>query len=83
MRSLNELTPAALRAAMTGGPVEWGQRGSVLEHILYAEPQTARRGHYLKCRCGCGGRARFRGMANGVCLAEGCELSIRRWAAKK
>lgn len=80
--NLNGLSPAALKAAMQEGAVEWGQRASANEHVRYAEPQTARNGHYLKCHCGCGQRSKWRGMANGICLYEGCELSVRRWAAE-
>ncbi len=75
---LNELSPAALKAAMEGGMEEWGQHGSIFQHRLYVEPQDARGGHYRKCRCGCGTKAKFRLMANGVCMSEGCELSLRR-----
>lgn len=75
---LNKLSPAALKAAMTGGTAEWGQRASIFEHVLYVEPQDARGGHYCKCHCGCGKKAKFRLMANGICMGEGCELSIRR-----
>jgi hypothetical protein len=80
MADLSKLTPAALQAAMRGGTDGWGQRGSMVDHVLYVEPQDARRGHYRKCRCGCGRRAKFRLMANGVCMMEGCELSMRRRA---
>lgn len=80
MSNLNSLSPAALAAAMRGGTAEWGQRGSVFDHIVYVEPQNARGRYFLKCRCGCGAKARYRAMANGICMAEGCELSLRRWA---
>jgi len=73
---LNKLSPSALEAAMRGGTELWGQRGSLVEHILYVEPQNARGGHYLKCRCGCEKKAKFRLMANGVCMSEGCEFSM-------
>ncbi len=76
--SLSGLSPQAFKAALRTGTKGWGQRGSLFDHALYVEPQGARRGHYLKCRCGCGGKARFRLMANGVCMSEGCELSLRR-----
>ena len=32
-----------------------------------------------RCPCGCGQRASHLGMANGIALAYGCELFIRRW----
>ena len=78
-KELNKLSPAALSAAMRGGTDEWGQCGSIFDHIVYVEPQTARGGHYLKCRCGCGKKAKYRAMANGLCMSEGCELSMRRF----
>lgn len=79
MADLNKLSKPALAAAMKGGTDEWGERASIFEHVGYVEPQTARRGHYLKCRCGCEGRAKHRAMFNGICMAEGCELSMRRF----
>lgn len=77
--SLNDLSPAALAAAMRGGTAEWGQRASINEHVGYVEPQDARGGHYLKCRCGCGDRAKFRAMFNGICMYEACELACHRF----
>ncbi len=76
--SLNDLSLAALKAAMEGGTEAWGQHGSIFQHRLYVEPQEARGSHYRKCQCGCGLKAKFRLMANGVCMSEGCELSLRR-----
>ena len=80
MVDLGKLTPQALKAAMTGGTEEWGMRGSRADHVMYVEPQTARGRNYRKCYCGCGGKAKFRLMANGICMGEGCELSLRREA---
>lgn len=80
MPDLTKLSPAALSSAMRSGTDGWGQWGSIEHHGLYVEPQDGRGSHYLKCRCGCGGRARYRAMANGICMAEGCELSMRRLA---
>lgn len=80
MTDLSKLSPQALSAAMRGGTAEWGQRASINEHVGYVEPQDARRGHYLKCHCGCGGKAKFRSMFNGICMYEGCELSAHRFA---
>lgn len=80
MVDLNKLSKPALAAAMKGGTAEWGQMASAVDHVRYAEPQTARGPHYRKCHCGCGKKAKWRGMANGICLTEGCELSVRRWA---
>jgi hypothetical protein len=83
MADLNKLSPAALSAALRGGTAEWGQRASIHEHVGYVEPQDGRRGHYRKCRCGCGKRAKFRTMFNGICMYEGCELSAHRFAKTK
>jgi hypothetical protein len=74
---LNNLSAAALSAAMRGGTGEWGQSAAAIEHVRYAEPVTGR--GRRKCHCGCGRSASHRGMANGICLTTGCELSIRRW----
>ena len=76
---LNDLSPVALKAAIKTGIEAWGQEASIRTHAGYVEPQDARRGHYLKCRCGCNGRAKFRAMFNGICMAEGCEISLHRW----
>jgi len=59
------------------GTEEWGVRGSATEHHRYAEQIDPRSPH--RCGCGCKRRASHRGMANGICLATGCELWIRRW----
>jgi hypothetical protein len=80
MSELNKLSRAGLEAAMRGGTKEWGERASIIEHIMYVEPQTARGRHYLKCRCGCKKNATHRAMANGICMSEGCEFSMQRWA---
>lgn len=79
MGDINKLSPDALKAAMQGGTEAWGQWGSSRDHVLYIEPigKTRRR---RKCHCGCNKRCTHRGMANGVCLTSGCELSTRRWA---
>ena len=78
MVNLNKISKAARSAAMRGGTSGWGQYGSDAEHIRYMEslPAKSRR----RCYCGCHKRATHRGMANGVALSIGCELSIRRWA---
>lgn len=59
------------------GDHEWKRRGSALEHHLYSEPVNSR--SRRRCHCGCKRRASHRGMANGICLAMGCELSVARW----
>ena len=75
---LSKLSPAALAAAMRGGTDGWGQRGSAIEHVRYAEPA-----HPLmrrrKCHCGCGKRVTHTGMANGVALFSG-DLALRAYA---
>lgn len=76
---LNKLSASALSAAMRGGTAEWGQRASIMEHVGYVEPQTARGRHYRKCGCGCGRKAKYRAMFNGICMSEGCELSMHRF----
>jgi hypothetical protein len=77
MVNLNELTPAALSAAMRGGTSGWGQVASAAEHVRYSQPAqpTSRR----KCHCGCNRRATHMGMANGMALTSGCQLAIQRW----
>lgn len=42
--------------------------------MKHVGPRSRRR-----CHCGCEGRATHHGLANGVALALGCELFIRRW----
>lgn len=76
--NLNNLKPAELRAAIRGGVEAWGEMGSASEHVRYklALPKIkARRG----CSCGCDGKSTHVGVANGVGLTRGCELSIQRW----
>lgn len=75
---LDKLSPAALKAAMTGGTAEWGQRASAIEHVRYIQAIVGRRGR-RKCYCGCNRRATHLGMANGIALAHGCEMAMRRW----
>ena len=77
MTDLNNLSPTALSAAMRGGTTAWGQYGSSIDHVRYAElaPSKSRR----RCHCGCKRRATHSGMANGVALTMGCELLMARW----
>ncbi len=74
---LNTLSKSALQAAMRGGVEGWGQDGDEDSHVRYAEllPTRSRK----RCRCGCARRATHFGMANGVALRSGCQLSIMRW----
>ncbi|PHV19214.1 hypothetical protein CSQ92_27965 [Janthinobacterium sp. BJB446] len=55
----------------------WGVHGSADQHIRYSVRRSlhSRR----RCHCGCGPRATHAGVVNGVCLAIGCALHVRRW----
>jgi hypothetical protein len=75
---LNKLSKAALSAAMKGGTEGWGQYADASSHVRYCEPDKVR-GRKRRCSCGCGGPATHVGIANGLALAGGCELSMRRW----
>lgn len=76
---LIELHPNALAAAMRGGTDGWGQRGSASDHVRYSLPIDKSDRRRRKCNCGCGKRSTHRGLANGVCLTEGCQMHIARW----
>lgn len=79
MPDLNKMPPAELAAAMRGGTEGWGEVGSAQRNIRYAVQKPARRGRRRKCHCGCDGPATHAGMANGLCLMSGCELTVHRW----
>lgn len=79
MVDLNKLSPAALRAAATGGTDGWGRMASSTGNIRYSEKKPKRLGRQRACHCGCGGRATHAGMANGICLTSACELGVARW----
>ncbi len=64
---------------MRGGTREWGARASIAEHVGYVEKQTSRGPNYCKCHCGCGQKAKYRAMFNGICMSEGCEMSMHRF----
>ncbi len=64
---------------MRGGTAGWGTYGSITEHALYVEKITAPGGR-RKCHCGCKRRATHKLFANGICMGQGCELSMRRMA---
>lgn len=78
MTNLNSMSPAARSAAMRGGMDGWGQVGGLSGQIRYREPVDSK--SRRRCGCGCARRATHRGMANGVCLTMGCDLSMRSWA---
>jgi len=80
MGDLNNLSPNALKAAMQGGTDGWGQHGSSTDHVRYAQPVSPR--SRRRCNCGCKQRSTHLGMANGVALRDGCELSMARWVAQ-
>lgn len=56
---------------------DFGIHGCSSFHKRYMQPVPRRSRRH--CTCGCKTRATHSGMANGVCLITGCELSIRRW----
>jgi hypothetical protein len=74
---MNNLSPAALKAAMQGGTADWGRWGSARDHVCYVEPveKGLTRRH---CYCGCRKRVTHRIAANGVCLSMGCEVQMHR-----
>ena len=78
MADLRKMQPAELKAAMQGGTELWGSVASSTEHVRYklALPKIKAR---RRCSCGCGGKATHSGMANGMALTSGCELSMQRW----
>ena len=80
MADLHRLSPAALSAAMRGGTATWGEWGSGERHILYVEPIGAEppKRKRRMCYCGCRRKDTHRLAANGVTLAMGCELEMRR-----
>ncbi len=59
-------------------PGAWGTFGSI-DHERYVAPKPKRPGRRRRCHCGCGGPVTHLGMANGVCLTEGCHLSVLQW----
>lgn len=69
--------PPTLSAPMSGTTNASGTYGSAVVHLRYAALQPA--GGRNRSQCGWGQRATHRGKANGVCLTNGCALSIRRW----
>lgn len=61
-------------------PGGFGWHGSATDGPRYAQLLPGRYRNRRRCHCGCGGKASHAGMANGVALTNGCELSMRRWA---
>ena len=72
----NEMSPAELKAYMSGNPDLWGHWGSSEHHARYAEPIYPRSRRRCPC-CGC--RATHTGMCNGVALMHGCQFRVMRW----
>lgn len=79
MVTINELSPAALKAAMQGGSDAWGQWGSAIDHVRYSEPFPKGYRRRRNCACGCKKRSTHMGRANGMTLMSGCELRVARW----
>jgi hypothetical protein len=50
---------------------------NAFQHRRYSEPVAAKARR--QCHCGCKRRATHRGMANGMALMSGCELTVARW----
>lgn len=57
--------------------MSFGKYGSATGHKRYMEPIDSK--SRRRCTCGCKKRSTHIGMANGVGLTTGCELSVRRW----
>lgn len=75
---LNSLQPRELRAVARTGTTLWGKHASATTHARYMlalpHPKNRRR-----CSCGCEGRSTHAGLANGLGLMRGCELSVAHW----
>jgi hypothetical protein len=54
--------------------MRWGSATEHARTMAAIRPRSRRR-----CGCGCRRRATHTGLANGVALTSGCELSVRRW----
>lgn len=61
-------------------PGGFGWSGNALTDPRYAELLPGRIRNRRRCSCGCGGKCSHAGMANGLAMTSGCELSMRRWA---
>lgn len=72
------MTAAETKARLTS-PGEYGIHGSVDHPNRVAVLLPGRVRNRRRCSCGCGNKASHAGVANGVCLTSGCELSMRRW----
>jgi hypothetical protein len=78
MVDLNRLQAAALKAALLGGTDDWGRAASIRD-TRYSEAYPKGYRSRRMCRCGCGKRATHMGMAKGVALYSGCDLTVARW----
>ena len=78
MVDLNQLAASALKAALLGGTDEWGRAASIRD-VRYSEAYPKGYRRRRMCRCGCGKRSTHMGMAKGVALYSGCELTVARW----
>ena len=73
-----EPSRAALRAR-AASPGGWGQVADARTGPRYSELLPGRFRNRRRCYCGCGAKASHVGMANGLGMTSGCELSMRRW----
>lgn len=56
---------------------DFGEYGSSTLHKRYEQKTPSR--SKQRCSCGCKQRATHMGMANGVVLMNGCQLTVKRW----
>ena len=78
MVDLNSLKGSELSAAMRGGTEGWGKQASI-NNIRYSVVKPKVSGRPSACTCGCKNKVTHLGMANGVALTSGCEISVMRW----
>lgn len=64
------------------GQQGWEAHGSAMEHRRYSQKIPKAPGRPRRCHCGCGGVETHAGMANGLALMSGCELSVARWVRR-
>ena len=64
--------------AIVHGQQEWETYGNAAIHRRYSQSTDSRK----RCSCGCTHPVTHLGMANGVALMSGCELSVARWVRR-
>jgi hypothetical protein len=75
-----ETATAKYRAqASATGQTGWGEYGSAADHQRYLYELPGRYRNRRRCYCGCGGKASHGGAVNGLAMACGCEMAMRRW----